>query len=247
MKTEFQCLHSGKCCEKVYTQIALTIGDVLRIAHFLNKPVKHLFDESIVGLKPFEASENIFEFEMGLTIPCKFRINQRCKIYDARPLNCRLFPYWILSEVSNEKIKEAIDDTYECVHSVKLSPESKERYKLYKDKIVEVLNNEADVTENILKKHELSFSVDLSKQQGFDKVKEKIMQLENEFEGVEFQKKIDELKIQFAISLVDNTKSQILAKVIVDATQNPSSAGVYAILDDLGSIELIKRGQRKNI
>lgn len=247
MRTEFQCLHSGKCCEKVYTQIALTIGDAMRIAKFLNKPVKQFFNENIVGFKPFAVSENIFEYELGLTIPCKFRVNKRCRIYDTRPLNCRLFPYWILSEVSDDKIKDVIDDTYECVHSVNFNPESKERYKLYKDKIVEFLNKEAEVTENILKKHELSFSVDLSNQKGFEKIKEKIKQLEKEYAGVESQKKVDELKIQFAISLVNYSKSQILAKVIVDATQNPSIAEVCVTLDDLNSSELIKNGQRKNI
>lgn len=233
---EFTCLHSGKCCEKVYTQIALTFGDIIRISNSLDFPIEKLFEDEIVGLKPFNVSENIFEYELGLTIPCKFRVNKRCKIYQARPLNCRLFPYWILSELSDEKIQEEVDKSYECVHRVILDSSTKQKYKEYKDKIVEILNKEADETEKILDKHNVIYSIDLTKQDGFSNVMENIENLKKRLSGVELQKQIDELKIEFAIKLIDNTKISRLVEVS-DKIKSMSSATV----EDLNAIEL-KRG-----
>ncbi|OGM02123.1 hypothetical protein A3K72_04090 [Candidatus Woesearchaeota archaeon RBG_13_36_6] len=239
MRTEFKCLHSGKCCEKVYTQISLTLGDIIRIAHFLDWPVEKLFEQNIVGIKPFGVSENVFEYELGLTIPCKFRINKRCKIYEARPLNCRLFPYWLLAEVSQEKIKKLIDKSYECVHSVKLNEETKTKYRQYKDKIVEILNKEAEVTDRILEKHKLKYLVDISKQKGFEEVLDEIKQLEKRFPGIELQKAIDGVKISFAIRLLDKSKYKSLGKAIVKEIKNANLEASSTSLDGLRFIEAI--------
>ena len=242
MRKKFKCLHSGKCCEKVYTQISLTIGDLIRMAHFLNWSVEKLFQQNIVGINPFGVSENVFEYELGLTIPCKFRINKRCKIYEARPLNCRLFPFWIIAEVPQEKIKDFIDQSYECVHSVKLSKDTRKRYKKYKDKVVEILNREGDTTDEILEKHKLKHTVDISKQEGFEKVLEEIKRLENSFSGVELQKRSDKIKISFAISLLEESKYKNLAKTIVKEIENNNLETTSTTLNEMKAIESIKHG-----
>ena len=97
----FRCLHCGGCCENNATHINLTLGDISRFSEITCKSTEDLFREGSIGLMPFQTTEDpdIFEIELGLKIPCRFRKGKRCMIYGARPLNCRLFPFWIINLV----------------------------------------------------------------------------------------------------------------------------------------------------
>ena len=129
-----------KCnyCGDPLTQINLTVGDIWRIADFLKADVSELFKDKI-GLNPFREPkfENIYDIDLGLNLPCKFRVNEKCSIYPARPLNCRLFPKWIIAEFPEDKVKEILKD-----HKYDLS--KKKEYKKYVDTVGKILMEEAE-------------------------------------------------------------------------------------------------------
>lgn len=135
-----KCNHCGLCCRDPLTQINLTIGDIWRIADFLKVNIEELFKEK-VGLNPFREPEfeNIYDIDLGLNLPCKFRVNQRCSIYPARPLNCRLFPQWVLAITPNEKIKDILKE-----HKCEYHPNKKEEYKKYRNELSKILFEESE-------------------------------------------------------------------------------------------------------
>ena len=209
METGFKCLHSGRCCEKEYTQINLTIGDLKRIAGFLKIDVKDLFWH-YAGMQPFQQEENanVFDLELGLEIPCRFRKNNRCVIYEARPLNCRLFPYWIIANFPKEKWLDILDESYKCVHKTRLTSETKQKYKEYACKTGKILLEESKKTDKIMKKMKMVGSVDISR---FKSV-EQLSQIHKKLEGIELQKRIDEEKIRICKKLIDKEKFKELPK-----------------------------------
>ena len=92
---EFKCHHCGECCRNVSAQINLSISDLARICQFLKCEVKEIIPK--IGIIPFLSENDNFDYELGLNLPCQFRKDSRCTIYPARPLNCRMFPYFILN------------------------------------------------------------------------------------------------------------------------------------------------------
>ena len=134
-----KCNHCGLYCKGPLTQINVTIGDIWRIADFLEIDVEELFKDKI-GMNPFREPEfeNIYDIDLGLNLPCKFRINERCSIYPVRPLNCRLFPQWILAEFPEDKIKEILKD-----HKCEYDLSKKQEYKKYVDVVGKILLEES--------------------------------------------------------------------------------------------------------
>jgi len=134
-----KCNHCDLCCKDPLTQISLTIGDIWRIADFLKIDIKELFKEYI-GMTPFREPEfeDIYDIDLGLNLPCKFNINNKCIIYPIMPLNCKLFPEWILGNLPNENIKEALKE-HKCDYNL----DKKQEYKNYADKIGEILLEES--------------------------------------------------------------------------------------------------------
>ena len=138
-----KCNHCGLCCRDPLTQINVTVGDIQRIADFLKVDIEELFKEKI-GLNPFKEPEfeNTYDIDLGLNLPCRFRKNNRCMIYEARPLNCRLFPQWVLANAPNEKIKEILKD-----HKCEYDLSKKQEYKRYSDAVGNILLQEAEFYE----------------------------------------------------------------------------------------------------
>lgn len=87
----FECQGSGKCCTShgEFGFVFLTLGDRKRMA-------KH-FD-----LSTKEFTKKYCEKKQGawhlIEIPerpdCMFLKNKRCSIYEARPIQCRTWPFW---------------------------------------------------------------------------------------------------------------------------------------------------------
>jgi len=135
-----KCNHCGLCCKDPCTQINVTIGDLHRISKFLEVPVDELFEEKI-GINPFADSNLIhYDLDLGLNLPCKFRVDGKCSIYPARPLNCRLFPYWILAEAPPEKLKDILSE-HQCSYDML----RKKDYERYKDIIAKILLEESEL------------------------------------------------------------------------------------------------------
>ena len=112
---------------------------------------------------PFANPDNpfLYDLELGLNMPCKFRINKKCSIYKARPLNCRLFPYWILANPQKEGYKAYIDRSHKCIMDYEEDISTKERYRKYKGVIGKIILAESSITDEFLSINELKITVKL--------------------------------------------------------------------------------------
>ena len=125
------------CCgEDRRININLTVGDIWRICQHLKISVDEFF-EKYAGVKEFKDPNQGAYPDIGLDIPCKFRKDKRCSIYNARPLNCRIFPYWVLVLVPEERLKDVLK--YKCKYDLK----KKAKYRKYQSEIAKILLEEA--------------------------------------------------------------------------------------------------------
>lgn len=171
MKADFKCRNCGKCCNAFYAQINITIGDLIRISGFLEKPISYIL-RNFIGINPFGDPEKPtkFSYELGINMPCLLRKNERCSVYEARPLNCRLFPYWILVQDFVFNKKEIVDKSYGCMNNLKLKKDKIKKYSDYSKVIGDILVQEASLTDNILYKLNIKHSIDLSKNKDYQKL-----------------------------------------------------------------------------
>lgn len=92
----FECQGSGKCCVSrgEYGYVYLTLSDRRALA-------KHL------GLRTSAFTRKFCQQEGGLwklsdfTEKCRFLDGKQCKVYEARPTQCRTWPFW--PEVMNAR------------------------------------------------------------------------------------------------------------------------------------------------
>ena len=146
----FSCVHCGKCCTDVTVQIYLTFGDITRLSKSLKKPINDLYKEGIIGFYPFfDPEKEVYEIEIGLTKQCKLWKNGKCSNYKGRPINCRLFPYWLLA--TNVPVEEMFDESYGCVHGITVNEEDKTKYKKYCKALGEILLEESEITDKALR------------------------------------------------------------------------------------------------
>jgi Fe-S-cluster containining protein len=127
---------------------------------YIKLPIEELFKEYI-DLNPFGDSDlTHYDLDLGLNRPCKFRIDEKCSIYPARPLNCRIFPYWILAEAPLARLREIL-----AYHKCSYDIFKKKEYKKYKDILGEIILEEA-------KWFEMKRKVNVARLKGFDDIKE---------------------------------------------------------------------------
>ena len=175
----FKCQHCGECCRNVSAQINLSIADLNRICQFLKCEIEQIMPK--IGIVPFLSENNNFYYELGLNLPCQFRKNERCTIYPARPLNCRMFPYFILNT-------DIINHEFACLKNERnYGEEEKNKYKEYTKLMGDLILKEAELTEQFYQENNLKQSkkVDLELPPFFS------------------EKKKNELKIRKALTLVD--------------------------------------------
>jgi Fe-S-cluster containining protein len=84
----FQCTLCGECCRHTDGKVEITSGEVSEIAGSLR-----ITPEEFLGryCHPLNGSIELTENEQG---HCIFLLQDRCTIYDSRPLQCRTFPFW---------------------------------------------------------------------------------------------------------------------------------------------------------
>jgi uncharacterized protein len=85
----FTCLKCGKCCvdEGEYTEVYVTRDEVARMAGCLGL-YPHEF------LKRYVQKSDGFETLASREGACIMLSEGRCRIYDARPRQCRTWPFW---------------------------------------------------------------------------------------------------------------------------------------------------------
>lgn len=94
---QFQCQGSGNCCVSRggYGYVYLTKTDRRRLA-------KKLGISAPSFTKLFcEQEGGIWKLKNGTTDDCLFLKDKRCSVYEARPTQCRTWPFW--PEVLNAK------------------------------------------------------------------------------------------------------------------------------------------------
>lgn len=233
MKASFKCINCGKCCNAFYAQINLTIGDLIRISNFLEKPVGYVL-KNFVGINPFgdPANPTKFSYEFGINMPCLLRKKNKCSIYETRPLNCRLFPYWVLVQAFVFNKKEMIDLSYKCMNNLELSGDKIRKYSNYSKLIGDILMQEASLTDNILYKLKIKHSVDLLENKDYKKIlnkyknkktKNALKQLETE--KIRLAKTIfGKLKDSDIKVIEEEAKRPFLLKIVENNTQRLNEA-----------------------
>ncbi|MCB9359253.1 hypothetical protein H6503_04940 [Candidatus Woesearchaeota archaeon] len=153
----FRCNHNGRCCEDPTTQISLTLGDIWRLCKAHKKSALDLYKEGIIGVFPFgdPFKDDEFETDIGLFVPCKHRIfNEKmgkkiCSVYEHRPINCRLFPIWILAEAPMNEIMDLVKNHQcgECCGVDEDFEEDRKIYQKYKGALVEIIEREIQLSD----------------------------------------------------------------------------------------------------
>lgn len=202
----FVCDNCGRCCTDKATQIALTVGDLIRISEHLNASISSLF-EKYVGFNPFRGdAPTLYDYEIGLNIPCGFRQKEKCIIYESRDLNSRLFPFWMINVQD-----EMIDPNFGCLSRIKDLKDSK-IYLEYEKEVAEILLSESALTDTIIDKIGARKQVDLRDHEEYYQLIDKYKD-EHEFE---------ERKVQLALKLRNNNFFSKFPKQIEDEiTNNP--------------------------
>lgn len=87
---KFQCQGSGKCCVShgAYGFVFLTLSDRKRMA-------KHLGLTTAAFTRTYcDKKDDVWKLKDAATADCHFLKDKRCGIYEARPTQCRTWPFW---------------------------------------------------------------------------------------------------------------------------------------------------------
>jgi Fe-S-cluster containining protein len=87
----FQCQGSGQCCTShgEYGFVFLTKEDRQRMAKHLGLSLSN-FTKKYCG----RTDGNYHLIEDGVNFDCLFLKDKRCTVYEARPTQCRTWPFW---------------------------------------------------------------------------------------------------------------------------------------------------------
>lgn len=85
---KFQCTQCGKCCTGSPGYIWVNEEEIAQMARFLNIPV------DLFKRRYLKQRNNRYALVEKRNLDCVFLENKKCKVYGARPLQCRTFPFW---------------------------------------------------------------------------------------------------------------------------------------------------------
>ncbi len=87
---KFKCTGCGKCCTGSPGYVFLSKPDLEKLAeHF------HLSEEEFLKKYARYVDEQYALLDRKETYDCIFLKDKRCTVYEARPTQCRTFPWWI--------------------------------------------------------------------------------------------------------------------------------------------------------
>lgn len=85
----FSCTGCGKCCTGEPGYVWVTEEEIENMAKFLNISVKDFIIRYVRRVQgKFALTENRKTFD------CVFLKDKMCQVYDARPTQCRTYPWW---------------------------------------------------------------------------------------------------------------------------------------------------------
>lgn len=86
---KFGCTQCGKCCTGSPGFVWLDETDIMRLSHHLE-----LSREDFLKQYTRQVYGRYSLLECNTTYDCVFLKNNRCTVYEARPSQCRTFPWW---------------------------------------------------------------------------------------------------------------------------------------------------------
>ena len=95
----FSCTQCGKCCTGSPGYVWASEDEIIQMAEFLKLSTK---DFKRLYMRRVEQRWTLVE-RKSQNHNCIFYDNQKCRVYAARPLQCRAYPFWqenLLSEAS---------------------------------------------------------------------------------------------------------------------------------------------------
>ncbi len=228
----FVCKHMGSCCENPAAPVNVTAADLVRIADYLQASVLELFGTGWCMI-PFGIPEKRFSYtvEPGLETPCQFHKEGRCRVYPVRPLNCRMFPYWILAVIPKEGREHFVKEDLCCAANHFPSVKERKKIRAYVNAMGKVLMEESRVTDEVLKNLNLSRTLD---------VKSESTEFFNDFLAVTYSGKNlrrmqAEHQIAFAKTLIKQEEYIPFVKYVVEHHQEIREKSATA--DSLIAIE----------
>ncbi len=104
-KVNFECLMCGRCCSSG-PNVGLTAFDIHRIAQFLGENWRNLKGKYVVAVIADRIAIPVLRDKgNGRCVFLEFRNGEAfCRIYPARPMRCRLYPFIPYSPGNNEII-----------------------------------------------------------------------------------------------------------------------------------------------
>jgi Fe-S-cluster containining protein len=86
----FKCTGCGECCTGSPGYVFLSIDDLERLAqHFSLSP------EEFTAKYTYRVDDKISLIDRPGSPDCIFLEDKKCSVYEARPVQCRTFPWWI--------------------------------------------------------------------------------------------------------------------------------------------------------
>lgn len=208
-KSEFICNRCGYCCTDESTQINISLLDLKWLSDVLKMRVKDLFLKDIVSFIPFVSDDDFtkYDVEFGIKRPCPMYENNKCTIYQGRPTNCRIFPYWLITH----KVE---DEDIPCLKGLKIDPMTDFKYKMYENMIGSMILEESRLTEEFIAKIGVDQKIDISK----DNDAKKLIDLFKKTKDIDGKKaqgyaqklmkiaesKVDKVKLLEKIDLIEN-------------------------------------------
>ena len=98
----FKCTGCGKCCTGPSGSVNLSQVDLERLANFLHQPVGTFVRKYTRTTKGPRVL-----IDRADSHDCVFLIDKTCTVYEARPTQCRTYPWWL----SNTHDRQSWDET----------------------------------------------------------------------------------------------------------------------------------------
>lgn len=84
----FSCTGCGECCRLPGGAVEINLAEALKMAQYLNLSFQDFIDQYCA------LDENSLHLIDNPQKECIFLENDRCLVYEVRPLQCRTFPFW---------------------------------------------------------------------------------------------------------------------------------------------------------
>jgi Fe-S-cluster containining protein len=98
----FRCTGCGKCCSGASGSVYLSKADLERLADFFRLPVGKFARRYTQVLKGRRVLINA-----PASNDCVFLADKACSVYDARPTQCRTYPWWLSNIHDRQSWEEA--------------------------------------------------------------------------------------------------------------------------------------------